>query len=47
MAGHGILATTLLDRCGISYRLHAYSPDPRTQSYGAEAAVADAQRATG
>lgn len=40
MAGQRTPATTLLDRCGVSYRLHAYTPDPRADSYGAEAAEA-------
>jgi hypothetical protein len=40
MAGQSTPATTLLNRRGISYRLHAYSPDHRTDSYGAEAAAA-------
>ena len=40
MAGRSTLATTLLDRRGISYRLHSYSPDPRADSYGADAAAA-------
>jgi Cys-tRNA(Pro)/Cys-tRNA(Cys) deacylase len=40
MAGQGTPATTLLNRCGVSYRLHNYLPDQRTDSYGAEAAAA-------
>jgi Cys-tRNA(Pro)/Cys-tRNA(Cys) deacylase len=40
MAGQSTPATTLLNRCGISYRLHAYSPDLHADSYGAEAAAA-------
>lgn len=40
MAGQSTPATTLLNRCGINYRLHAYTFDHRTDSYGAEAAAA-------
>jgi Cys-tRNA(Pro)/Cys-tRNA(Cys) deacylase len=40
MAGQGTAATTLLNRCRVSYRLHAYLPDQRADSYGAEAAAA-------
>jgi Cys-tRNA(Pro)/Cys-tRNA(Cys) deacylase len=40
MAGQSTPATALLNRCGISYRLHAYSPDLHPDSYGAEAAAA-------
>lgn len=40
MAGQSTPATTLLDRCGVSYRLHTYTPDSRASSYGAEAAEA-------
>lgn len=31
-------ATTLLNRCHVSYRLHTYTPEARAGSYGAEAA---------
>jgi hypothetical protein len=41
MAGQNTPATTLLNRCGISYRLHDYSPDLHADSYGAEAAARD------
>ena len=40
MVGQGTPATTLLNRCGVSYRLHTYAPDQRADSYGAEAAAA-------
>lgn len=40
MAGQSTPATTLLHRCGISYRLHTYTRDQRASSYGAEAAAA-------
>lgn len=40
MAGQSTPATTLLNRCGINYRLHAYTFDHRTDSYGVEAAAA-------
>ena len=40
MAGQSTPATTLLDRCGVSYRLHTYLPNPYASSYGAEAAEA-------
>jgi Cys-tRNA(Pro)/Cys-tRNA(Cys) deacylase len=40
MAGQRTPATTLLDRCGVSYRLHTYPHDSRASSYGAEAAEA-------
>ncbi len=40
MAGQSTPATTLLDRCGVSYRLHIYTRDSRATSYGAEAAEA-------
>jgi Cys-tRNA(Pro)/Cys-tRNA(Cys) deacylase len=37
MAGQATPATTLLNRCGVSYRLHTYAPDQHADSYGAEA----------
>lgn len=40
MVGQGTPATTLLNRCGVSYRLHTYLLDKRAGSYGAEAAAA-------
>jgi Cys-tRNA(Pro)/Cys-tRNA(Cys) deacylase len=40
VAGQSTPATTTLDRGGISYRLHRYAHDPRSESYGAEAADA-------
>lgn len=40
MGGQRTPATTVLDRCGVSYRLHAYATDPRAGSYGTEAAEA-------
>jgi Cys-tRNA(Pro)/Cys-tRNA(Cys) deacylase len=40
IAGQSTPATTLLDRCGVSYRLHSYPVDERAHSYGAEAAAA-------
>ncbi|MGH4022998.1 MAG: Cys-tRNA(Pro) deacylase [Pseudonocardiaceae bacterium] len=40
MAGRSTPATTLLDGRGITYRLHSYSPDPRADSYGTDAAAA-------
>jgi Cys-tRNA(Pro)/Cys-tRNA(Cys) deacylase len=40
VAGQSTPATTTLDRDGISYRLHRYAHDPRSESYGAEAADA-------
>lgn len=40
MAGQRTPATTVLDRSGAAYRLHPYSHDPRSESYGAEAADA-------
>jgi Cys-tRNA(Pro)/Cys-tRNA(Cys) deacylase len=40
MAGQATPATTLLNRCGVSYRLHTYAPDQHADSYGAEAAAA-------
>src|SRR5581483_11851590 len=40
MAGQSTPATTLLNRCGINYRLHAHTLDHRTDSYGVEAAAA-------
>jgi Cys-tRNA(Pro)/Cys-tRNA(Cys) deacylase len=40
MAGHNTPATTLLNRCGINYRLHTYTPDQRANSYGVDAATA-------
>lgn len=45
MAGQRTPATTLLDRAGVTYRLHPYTVDPRahedrSRSYGEEAADA-------
>lgn len=40
MAGQGTPATTLLNRRGVSYRLHNYLPDQRADSYGPDAAAA-------
>lgn len=40
MAGQRTPATTLLNRDGVSYRLHTYTPEPRASSYGAEAVEA-------
>jgi Cys-tRNA(Pro)/Cys-tRNA(Cys) deacylase len=40
VAGQGTPATVLLGRCKIAHRLHSYHHDPRTESYGAEAAAA-------
>jgi Cys-tRNA(Pro)/Cys-tRNA(Cys) deacylase len=40
MVGHSTPATTLLNRCGISYRLHTYAPGQRANSYGVDAATA-------
>lgn len=40
MAGQGTPATTLLNRRGISYRLHTYAPGRRAGSHGADAAAA-------
>lgn len=40
MAGQSTPATTLLNRCGVSYRLHTYSPSLHADSYGPEAAAA-------
>lgn len=40
MGRQGTLATTLLDRRGVSYRLHSYPHDSRASSYRTEAAQA-------
>lgn len=40
MGGQRTPATTVLNCCDVSYRLHTYTPDPRADSYGAEAAAA-------
>jgi Cys-tRNA(Pro)/Cys-tRNA(Cys) deacylase len=40
VAGQGTPATVLLGRQKISHQVHAYQHDPRTDSYGAEAAAA-------
>ena len=40
MAGRGTAATDLLTRQGIPYTVHTYDHDPRSGSYGAEAAQA-------
>ena len=40
MAGQSTPATAVLNRCGVSYRLHTYRVDQRAHSYGAEAAAA-------
>jgi Cys-tRNA(Pro)/Cys-tRNA(Cys) deacylase len=40
VAGQGTPATVLLGRYKIEHRLHSYHHDPRTESYGAEAAAA-------
>jgi Cys-tRNA(Pro)/Cys-tRNA(Cys) deacylase len=40
VAGQGTPATVLLGRYKIAHRLHSYHHDPRTESYGAEAAAA-------
>jgi len=38
--GGGTPATVALDRAGVDYRLHPYDHDPRSASYGLEAASA-------
>jgi Cys-tRNA(Pro)/Cys-tRNA(Cys) deacylase len=40
VAGQGTAATALLTRQGIAHTVHTYAHDPRTGSYGAEAAEA-------
>ena len=40
MAGQATPATALLARRGVAFALHPYEHDPRTGSYGAEAAAA-------
>ncbi|NJC70186.1 Cys-tRNA(Pro) deacylase [Planosporangium thailandense] len=40
MAGQGTPATVLLNRQKVVHRVHEYQHDPRTESYGAEAAAA-------
>ena len=40
MAGQGTPATALLTRQKVTHRVHAYAHDPRTGSYGTEAASA-------
>jgi hypothetical protein len=40
MAGQSTPATTLLNRCGVGYRLHTYIQNSRANSYGTEAAEA-------
>ena len=40
MAGQGTPATALLTRQKVAHRVHAYAHDPRTGSYGTEAAAA-------
>jgi Cys-tRNA(Pro)/Cys-tRNA(Cys) deacylase len=40
VAGQGTPATVLLGRQQVSHRVHAYQHDPRTESYGVEAATA-------
>lgn len=40
MAGRGTPATALLDKQRVAHTLHAYSHDPRHESYGLEAAEA-------
>lgn len=40
MAGRGTPATAVLDRAAVTYRLHPYTHDPRSESYGAAAAEA-------
>ena len=40
MAGQGTPATVLLHRQKVAHRVHAYESDPRSASYGAEAAAA-------
>jgi Cys-tRNA(Pro)/Cys-tRNA(Cys) deacylase len=39
MGGRGTPATLALDRAGIAFVLHSYEHDPRTGSYGGEAAA--------
>jgi Cys-tRNA(Pro)/Cys-tRNA(Cys) deacylase len=40
VAGKGTPATALLSKKGIAHRVHAYDHDPRSDSYGLEAAEA-------
>ncbi|HEV7900052.1 MAG TPA: hypothetical protein VGP31_19640 [Planosporangium sp.] len=40
MAGQGTPATVLLGRQRVAHQVHSYQRDPRTESYGAEAATA-------
>ena len=40
MAGKGTPATALLSKRGIPHRIHSYDHDPRSESYGIEAAEA-------
>jgi len=40
VAGQGTPATALLTRQKVTHRVHAYAHDPRTGSYGTEAAAA-------
>jgi Cys-tRNA(Pro)/Cys-tRNA(Cys) deacylase len=40
VAGQGTPATVLLGRQKVAHRVHTYHHDPRTESYGAEAAAA-------
>ncbi|HEX3310694.1 MAG TPA: Cys-tRNA(Pro) deacylase [Streptosporangiaceae bacterium] len=40
MAGQGTPATALLARARVAFELHPYAHDPRSGSYGAEAAAA-------
>jgi Cys-tRNA(Pro)/Cys-tRNA(Cys) deacylase len=40
MAGRATPATALLDRAGVAYRLHSYSSDEHSGSYGLQAAAA-------
>jgi Cys-tRNA(Pro)/Cys-tRNA(Cys) deacylase len=40
VAGQGTPATVLLHRQKVAHRVHAYESDPRSASYGAEAAAA-------
>ncbi|MFC7341064.1 Cys-tRNA(Pro) deacylase [Saccharopolyspora griseoalba] len=40
MAGKGTPATALLSKKGVAHRVHAYDHDPRSDSYGLEAAEA-------
>jgi Cys-tRNA(Pro)/Cys-tRNA(Cys) deacylase len=40
VTGQGTPATALLNRRKVTHRVHAYTHDPRTDGYGAEAAAA-------